>query len=159
MNHITIVNRKDGIDKPSIAKLKFVDSLFQYYITHALWILLQNCGGKLNPTKIKKIHVYTFKLSQKVKAKHPQFYNQLLTKPTKSLKEIFKKLRNSSYKEMSEKIWDPDFCQIYKFLKIICNEQFHLKILKELIPNIDFSRTLFEIDIISHNVFKWRKND
>lgn len=159
MNSFNVPNQKDEVGKPttSMTKLKFVESLFQYYVTHAIWILLQNCGGTLNTKKLKTFHKSIFHLSKKVKSRYQHFYDDLLKKPTKTLKASYTKLRKASYEEMSEIIYDPDFCQIYKILKTICKGDLHLPILKELIPDLDFSRTYFEIDIISHNVYKWRK--
>lgn len=141
----------------SSIKQKCVDSCFQYYTTHAIWILIQHSGGQVNMKQLQLIHRTAFHTSKLIKPGLIELYDQLLNCSAKTLHKKFLKLRNSTYEEMSDKIYDIDYTHIYKVLKFMVENYHHLHILKTFTVGVDLTKIDFEIDIISHNVYKREK--
>lgn len=138
-------------------KQKCIASIFQYYVTHAIWILMQHSGGQVNMKKIKKIHKTAYLTAKEIKDDLFEMYKELNNCSAKVLHNKFIKMRKSTYEEMSEKIYDIDFTRIYKILKYMVENYYHLYILKKFTIGIDLTKCYFEVDIISHNVYKYEK--
>lgn len=141
----------------SVLKEKCVDDIFQFYVAHAMWILISKSGGQVSVDALKGLQRTAFFISGLIRPAHRTFYNSLFKMKSVALYTKRKKLRESTVRVMSEEIYDKDFCEIFKIINTLCKKLLYIPILKEFTTDIDPTTFTFEIDLISNNVYKIAK--
>lgn len=142
----------------SASKVKFVESIFQYMVTQAIWLLITHCSVSLNKKNFNISHRFVFHIAKLLQPSHAEYYNELINLSGKDLNEKFLKIRNTSFEEKSKEIFDSDFTEIYKILKTICENYWYLPILKQYVIGLDLNKIYFEVDVFLHNIHILQRN-
>lgn len=136
----------------SASKIKCVESIFQYMVTQAIWLLIKYCGESFKKKNFNISHRFAFHIAKLLQPSHAEYYNELISLSAKDLNDKFLKIRKASCEEISKEIFDCDFTEIYKILKTICENYWYLPILKEYMIGLDLDKIYFEVDVFLHNI-------
>lgn len=144
-----------GKGKINNLRLKFIDDCFQQYIAYAMILLIIESGE--NSKNLKLFNRTAYYIARLVRPAHRDLYNKLNKLKSKELYQKFTKLKCSTLEKIYEEIYDEDFIEIFKILRTICKKLWYVPILNELTTAVDPTKYHFEIDLISHNIYKLRK--
>lgn len=145
------------LEKINACTLSLVDLIFHNTVIHAMTLLIDHVDCKVKTEQTEDFNRTAYYMAKLIKPFHRSFYDELCELTSRDLLAKHEKLCKLSIEEMSSNYFDYDCLQIYRFLKSICENLWHIPILHKFTTGFDPTKFEFEVNAVCHDVVSWEK--